>query len=65
MLGHESESRPRSQGAPIVFVVDDDISVRESLEVMIGCEGWKPETFTSAQEFLACPRALVPSLSRT
>jgi hypothetical protein len=61
MLGHEMESRPRSHGAPIVFVVDDDISVRESLEVMIGCEGWQPETFASAQEFLACPRALVPS----
>jgi FixJ family two-component response regulator len=60
MLGHELESR-RSQGAPIVFVVDDDISVRESLEVMIGCEGWQPETFASAQEFLACPRAHVPS----
>jgi FixJ family two-component response regulator len=44
-----------------VFVVDDDIYVRESLEVMIGCEGWQPETFASAQEFLACPRALVQS----
>jgi FixJ family two-component response regulator len=61
MLGHELESRPASHGAPIVFVVDDDISVRESLEAMIGCEGWQPETFASAQEFLACPRALVPS----
>ena len=45
----------------IVFVVDDDISVRESLELLIRCEGWQPETFASAQEFLACPRALVPS----
>jgi FixJ family two-component response regulator len=61
MLGHKLESRPKSQGTPIVFVVDDDISVRESLEVMIGCEGWQPETFASAQEFLARPRAAVPS----
>jgi FixJ family two-component response regulator len=47
--------------APIVFVVDDDVSVRESLELLIRCEGWQPETFCSADEFLARPRALVPS----
>ncbi|MGA8312232.1 MAG: response regulator [Terriglobales bacterium] len=46
---------------PIVFVVDDDVSVRESLELLIRCEGWQPATLASAQEFLACPRALVPS----
>ena len=46
---------------PIVFVVDDDVSVRESLELLIRCAGWLPTTFASAQEFLACPRALVPS----
>jgi FixJ family two-component response regulator len=46
---------------PIVFVVDDDISVRESLEALIRCEGWRPETFASAQEFLARPRAIVPN----
>ncbi len=45
----------------IVFVVDDDVSVRESLELLIRCEGWQPETFASAQEFLTCPRALVPN----
>ncbi|MGD0471136.1 MAG: response regulator [Terriglobales bacterium] len=44
-----------------MFVVDDDVSVRESLESLIRCEGWHPTTFASAQEFLACPRALVPS----
>src|SRR6202167_1874349 len=49
------------QVTPIVFVVDDDVSVRESLELLIRCEGWLPATFASAQEFLACPRALVPS----
>ena len=46
---------------PIVFVVDDDISVRESVELLIRCEGWQPETFASGQEFLTRPRALVPS----
>jgi FixJ family two-component response regulator len=49
------------QVTPIVFVVDDDVSVRESLESLIRCEGWQPETFASAQEFLACPPAPVPS----
>ena len=46
---------------PTVFVVDDDISVRESLELLIRCAGWQPETFASAQEFLARPRAVAPS----
>jgi FixJ family two-component response regulator len=46
---------------PIVFVVDDDVSVRESLELLIRCEGWRPEIFASAQEFLDHPRVLVPN----
>jgi FixJ family two-component response regulator len=46
---------------PIVFVVDDDISVRESLELLIRSEGWQPEIFASAQEFLDRPRSLFPS----
>jgi FixJ family two-component response regulator len=58
---HESGSSNMPQVAPIVFVVDDDISVRESLELLIRCEGWQPETFASAQEFLARPRVLAPS----
>jgi len=45
----------------IVFVVDDDVSVRESLELLIRCAGWQPETFASAQEFLARPRVRAPS----
>src|SRR6202051_98487 len=57
----QSKSSPKSHATPIVFVVDDDISVRESLELLIRSEGWQPETFESAQEFLAHPRALVPS----
>ena len=40
----------------IVFVVDDDVSVRESLELLIKSAGWQPETFVSAQEFLSRPR---------
>ena len=46
---------------PIVFVVDDDISVRESLELLIQNAGWQPETFETADEFLARPQVLVPS----
>lgn len=52
---------PVSYATPIVFVVDDDVSVRESLELLIRCAGWQPETFASAQEFLARPRVLAPS----
>jgi FixJ family two-component response regulator len=47
--------------SPIVFVVDDDISVRESLKFLIQEEGWHAETFTSAEEFLNRPREFVPS----
>ena len=50
-----------ANATPIVFVVDDDISVRESLEGLIQSEGWEVETFASAQAFLARPRVLVPS----
>ena len=51
----------KSQQQPIVFVVDDDISVRESLELLIQFAGWQPETFASAEEFLAHPRTVTPS----
>ena len=50
-----------SPAIPIVFVVDDDVSVRESLELLIRSESWQPETFESAQDFLDRPRALAPS----
>ncbi len=55
--------RPLSMSpiTPVVFVVDDDISVRESLEALIRLAGWLPETFASAQEFLARPHILAPS----
>jgi FixJ family two-component response regulator len=50
-----------SDTTPIVFVVDDDVSVRESLEALIRWAGWQPETFASSQEFLSRPRVLAPS----
>src|SRR6266404_2635774 len=49
------------QDKPIVFVVDDDISVRESLEMLIQFAGWQPETFASAEEFLGHARVLTPN----
>jgi len=49
------------QDKPIVLVVDDDVSVRESLDLLISFAGWQPETFSSAEEFLARPRVHAPS----
>ncbi len=49
------------QVTPIVFIVDDDVSVRESLDLLVRCEDWQPETFASAQEFLDYPRVHVPN----
>ena len=46
---------------PIVFIVDDDISVRESLESLVRTAGWRAETFASAKDFLARPRVDAPS----
>jgi FixJ family two-component response regulator len=51
----------KSQPKPIVFVVDDDVSVRESLDLLIKFAGWQPETFASAGEFLARPRTATPN----
>jgi FixJ family two-component response regulator len=58
---HGSRPSPVSRDTPIVFVVDDDISVRESLESLIRFAGWQPQTFASAEEFLSRPRIFVPS----
>ncbi len=60
-LGYELGSAPLPSAPPIVFVVDDDVSVRESLQLLIQNEGWQAETFSSAQEFLDHPRAALPS----
>ena len=51
----------RSQQKPIVFVVDDDVSVRESLDLLIKFAGRQSETFASAVDFLARPRTTTPS----
>ena len=51
----------KPQAQSIVFVVDDDISVRESLESLIEFAGWQPETFAAAADFLARPRTTAPS----
>ena len=56
-----TEVRAMPDVKSIVFVVDDDVSVRESLELLIKRAGWQPELFASAQEFLSRPRATVPS----
>jgi FixJ family two-component response regulator len=47
-------------GTSLVFVVDDEVSVRESLELLMGSEGWRVETFASAADFMSRPRATVP-----
>jgi FixJ family two-component response regulator len=59
--GREAPRPPTSETTAVVFVVDDDISVRESLELLIGCAGWRVETFASAREFLARPPVETPS----
>jgi FixJ family two-component response regulator len=58
---HGSRSSTLPHAKSIVFVVDDDVSVRESLELLIRTAGWQPETFASAKEFLARPRVPTPS----
>jgi len=58
---YEVRSFPMAQTSPIVFVVDDDISVRESLELLLRHQGFAVETFISAHEFLARQRTWAPS----
>lgn len=59
---HWHEARPRSTAAkPIVFVVDDDVSVRDSLKLLVEAAGWEAETFRSGREFLSRPHVRVPS----
>ena len=57
----ESRLLPVPDATPLVFVVDDDVSVRESLELLIRHAGWRPETFASAEEFLTRSPVAVPS----
>jgi FixJ family two-component response regulator len=58
---NESRAPVISRDTPVIFVVDDDVSVRESLELLILCAGWQPEMFESAEEFLERSRADAPS----
>ena len=60
-LDHTTKPLRMSHPSAVVFVVDDDISVRESLELLIRTAGWQPETYSSAQEFLVRPRLFAPS----
>ena len=57
----EGGSRLKPGPTPVVFIVDDDLSVRESLQSLVRSAGWQAETFSSAKDFLARPRVLAPS----
>lgn len=46
---------------PLVYIVDDDVSVRESLELVACAAGWEPRLFASAEAFLASPRTSGPA----
>jgi FixJ family two-component response regulator len=59
-IDHRLSSAELSEVAPVVFVVDPDGAMRESLERLLRCEGWHPETFASAEEFLSHPVELTP-----
>jgi FixJ family two-component response regulator len=59
--GHDAAVPSASRAQPVVLVVDDDVSVRESLELLIRFAGWECETFASAAQFLERPRAAGPS----
>lgn len=58
---HELKAVAVANVLPVVYVVDDDISVRESLELLISNAGWRPELFSSAKDFLTFPKAHVAS----
>jgi DNA-binding NtrC family response regulator len=59
--GHELGSTNTSPNLPIVFVVDDEVSARESMELLIRRQGWQPETFEFAREFFDRPRPNAPN----
>jgi FixJ family two-component response regulator len=63
VVAHDRTSIPSSPviKKPVVFVVDDDVSVRESLELLIHSAGWEPTLFESAREFLSHPRVNSPA----
>ncbi len=57
----DARSQPMSLITPTVFIVDDDLSVRESLEALVEYAGWRSETFETANDFLLRPPAVGPS----
>src|SRR5262245_42686970 len=61
IVGRSTEVHTMPDTASIVFVVDDDVSVRESLDLLLRTAGWQCETFASAQDFLSRPRPAAPS----
>jgi FixJ family two-component response regulator len=60
LLGARSRGGATAEATPLVFVIDDDVSVRESLELLIRSAGWRAETFESAREFLSCTPVVGP-----
>jgi FixJ family two-component response regulator len=61
LLSRDLNSRSASNSAPTVFVVDEDIYIRKSLEPLIRSQGWYPQTFESAREFLVSSRPVNPN----
>jgi len=61
MAARSTKSRAVADPRPIVFVIDDDIGLLESMERLVEAAGWRAETFTSAEAFLSRPRSAVPS----
>src|SRR5262249_8459089 len=59
------ETKPRVAPAPanvpVVFIIEGEAAARSALERLVTAWGWQPETFASAKEFLAHPRAMVPN----
>ena len=61
VLGRNFTSSLAPKTTPIVYILDEDASLRASLELLILGEGWRCETFASAQEFLRCAPTAVPN----
>lgn len=59
---HAFREDSKQQTAPTVFIVEEDVCTRKSLERLIHSQGWRPEACESAREFLALPRAIGPNV---
>jgi FixJ family two-component response regulator len=60
-MADEAKRSTTPADGPVVYIVDDDISVREALEALIQEAGWRPLVFASALQFLSQPRSPSPS----